>query len=218
MREIGLAEHEWYKEALKFETFTELRQMFPGLEIRVGLEIDFRRGRQDLGSLVACPWDYLIGSVHEIDGWSYDEPGEEDGFAAWDIDELYRRYFQLVAEVAASGYFQIVGHLDLIKLYGHRSRRPVVELAEGALRAIARAGMAVEINAAGLFRPVKELYPAPELLSRCFALNIPVTFGSDAHEPDQVGRGRAEALELLRRVGYTRLVGFKQQEMYTRNL
>ncbi len=118
-----------------------------------------------------------------------------------------------MARAAATGLFQLIGHLDLIKIYGHRPRRPVLELAEPALQAIARSGAAMEVNTAGLYKPAGEIYPAPELIARAFSLNIPVTISSDAHAPAEVGREREQARELLRWAGYTSLATFHRREI-----
>ncbi|MGI9951163.1 histidinol-phosphatase HisJ family protein [Moorellaceae bacterium AZ2] len=212
LQEIGFAEHDRYLYGLEFGVFAELERLTP-LKIRRGIEIDFRPTRSDLRDIAALPWDYLIGSVHHIGDWAFDAPGEEAYFNDWDLDDLYLTYFDLVARVARTGFFQIIGHLDLIKIYGHRPSRPVVDLAEPALRAIAEAGAAVEVNTAGLFKPVGEIYPSQELLERCFALGIPVTVSSDAHGPEEVGRAREEALAMLRRIGYTQLATFKGRQL-----
>ncbi|MDN5344772.1 MAG: histidinol-phosphatase family [Clostridia bacterium] len=214
LTEMGFADHDRYLDGLDFNVFPELERV-TGVPIRAGLEVDFRPDK-DLGrELAGRPWDYLIGSVHAIGAWEFDRPGQESGFAAWDIDEIYATYFYLVARAAASGLFQIIGHLDLIKIYGHRPRKPVVELAEEALQAIARSGAAMEVNTAGLFKPVGEIYPSRELLERAFSLNIPVTIGSDAHAPAEVGRERARGRELVRQVGYTSLATFAGRQMTT---
>ncbi|GFN24105.1 histidinol-phosphatase HisJ family protein [Thermanaeromonas sp. C210] len=210
--EMGFAEHDRYLNGLEFGVFAELRRLAP-LPVRQGIEIDFHPTRSDLRHIAALPWDYLIGSVHHIGNWAFDAPGEEARFDEWDPDELYLSYFDLVARAARTGFFQIIGHLDLIKIYGHRPTRPVVELAEPALRAIAEAGAAVEVNTAGLFKPVGEIYPSRDLLERCFALGIPVTVSSDAHSPEEVGRAREEGLALVRGVGYTHLATFKGRQL-----
>lgn len=214
---MGFADHDRFLEGLDFNVFSELERV-TGMPVRAGLEVDFRPGKDHRRQLAGRPWDYLIGSVHTVDDWEFDRPGQEGGFAARDIDELYATYFNLVARAAATGIFQIIGHLDLIKIYGHRPRRPVLELAEPALRAIARSGAALEVNTAGLFKPVGEIYPARELLERAFSLNIPVTIGSDAHAPGEVARERERARELLRQIGYTCLATFYYREMATEPL
>lgn len=217
LTEVGFADHDRYLDGLDFSVFPEL-EWLTGMPVRAGLEVDFRPGKDHHRELAGRPWDYLIGSVHAIGAWEFDRAGQEAGFAAWDIDELYTTYFNLVAQAAATGLFQIIGHLDLIKIYGHRPRRPVLELAEPAFRAIARSGAAIEVNTAGLFKPVGESYPSRELLERAFSLHIPVTIGSDAHAPAEVGRERDRLRELLHRIGYTSLATFYRGEMDTEPL
>lgn len=217
LTEIGFAEHDDYLEALDFNVFFRLEQC-GDIKVRAGLEIDFCLQKDYALELAGYPWDYLIGSVHSIAGWGFDGPGQETGFNAYDIDELYADYFNLVAKAAATGVFQIIGHLDLIKIYGHRPSRPVVELAETALQAIAGSGSALELNTAGLFKPVGEYYPSMVLLERAFSLNIPVTIASDAHAAQEVGRERARAVEVLRRAGYNCLATFHRQKMDTEPL
>lgn len=212
LTEIGFADHDRYLQGIDFSVFSQLERL-TGMPVRAGLEVDFRPDKDHRRELAGRPWDYLIGSVHAIGDWDFDRAGQEAAFAAWDIDELYTTYFDLVARAAATGLFQIIGHLDLIKIYGYRPKRPVLELAEAALQVIARSGAAIEINTAGLFKPVGEIYPSRELLERAFNLNIPVTIGSDAHAAGEVARERARARKLLRLVGYTSLATFYRQEM-----
>jgi len=212
LHEIGFAEHDRYLAAIDFNVFSLLGST-TGIIVRAGLEVDFRPGKNHRQELAGYEWDYLIGSVHSIGDWEFDRPGQEDGFSNWDIDELYLTYFTLVEKMVSTGLFQIVGHLDLIKIYGHRPRRPVVELADSALRAIADSGAALEINTAGLYKPVAEAYPSKDLLEKAFSLNIPVTIGSDAHAPSEVARNRSWAIELLRQIGYTCEVAFSQRNM-----
>ncbi|MGI6285458.1 histidinol-phosphatase HisJ family protein [Neomoorella humiferrea] len=217
LTEIGFADHDRYLEGLDFNVFSELERV-TGMPVRAGLEIDFRPEKDHRRELAGRPWDYLIGSVHAIGNWDFDRPGQEDGFNAWDIDELYTVYFNLVAQAASTGLFQIIGHLDLIKIYGHRPRKSVLTLAEPALKAVAASGAALEVNTAGLFKPVGEIYPAAEILERAFSLNIPVTIGSDAHAPGEVARERERARQLLRRIGYTSLATFARGVMATESL
>jgi histidinol-phosphatase (PHP family) len=66
----------------------------------------------------------------------------------------------------------------------------------------------VEVNTAGLLKPVAEIYPQVDLLRALYRAGVPVTLGSDAHAPHLVGYAFAEALDLLREVGYHRVVRF----------
>ena len=79
-------------------------------------------------------------------------------------------------------------------------KRPVA--ASRALHAIRQAGAALELNTAGLRKPVGEAYPAPGLLAEARALGIPLTFGSDAHRPEEVGWAFDQAAVTAREAGY----------------
>ncbi len=76
-------------------------------------------------------------------------------------------------------------------------------LYERFLDVAARAGCAIELNTAGLRKDCREIYPCRELLELAFAKKVPITFGSDAHAPEEVGMNFADAIQLARGVGYT---------------
>jgi histidinol-phosphatase (PHP family) len=71
--------------------------------------------------------------------------------------------------------------------------------------------VAVEVNTAGLRKPCQELYPAQELLDELFAAGVPVTVGSDAHRPSEVGAGWNEARAALMAAGYRSVLVFRQR-------
>ena len=68
--------------------------------------------------------------------------------------------------------------------------------------AIEAAGVCVEVSAAGLHKPVGEIYPDHELLAACSERGVPITLASDAHEPAHVGRDLDRAVEHAREAGY----------------
>ena len=112
------------------------------------------------------PFDYVLGSVHHIDGWGFDDPRVMHEWDRRDVDEVYRRYFQLVGDSAEAGVFTILGHVDLVKKFGHRPEDPAFDAVVDMADRIARAGTLVEINTAGLRRPVGEIYPHLSILRR----------------------------------------------------
>ena len=179
-----------------------------GLPVKLGLEVDYVPGREDETRelLAPYPWDYLLGSLHYIGSLAVDdEPRLVDAVG---VEDAWRLYFETLAAAARSGLFDSLSHPDLIKIFGARAASldygPVVA-------AIADSGVAVEVSTAGLHKPVHELYPHPEFLAACRALDIPVTLASDAHTPDVVGRDFDRALELLRSAGYDTVTVFEQR-------
>lgn len=109
-------------------------------------------------------------------------------------------------------HFDIVGHLDLIKVFKFMPKKDIRLLAKNALHAIKDADMVLEINMSGLRKPIEETYPSKELLEVAFALDIPITFGSDAHKPEQVGLFDEAVVNLAREIGYTKCAIFKKRE------
>ncbi|MEW6726724.1 MAG: histidinol-phosphatase HisJ family protein [Bacillota bacterium] len=193
------------------EEILALRKMFPQIGIKLGIEADYVPGREDelRTILQAYPFDYVLGSVHYIDGWGFDNPDLVDGYARYDPDTLYGKYFMLVQNAARSNLFDAIAHPDLIKKFGCRPAADLGGLYHGTACMCAAANIAVEVNTAGLRAPVNEIYPSRTFLRYCRELDVPVILGSDAHAPGQVGAGFYQALELLNEVGYEEIALFE---------
>jgi len=181
------------------------------IKILLGYEVDYLPGYMDERVLKA-EVDYLIGSVHFIDKWGFDNPEFIGEYKNRDIDEIWQAYFDATEAMAKTGYFDIVGHLDLIKVFKYMPTKELRLMAGKALKAIKKSNMVLEINTAGLRKPIKEIYPSKLLLEEAYSLNIPITFGSDAHAVDQVGFAYDEAVVLAKAVGYTKVVTFEQRD------
>lgn len=180
-----------------------LKAAYPGY-VFLGIEADYRPETVEevRGLLESHPFDYVIGSVHHLGDWGFDDPRQLAQYEGRDLDQVWRAYLGLVGDAAESGLFTVLGHLDLLKKFGHHPGRDLDEEWDRLVTRIARAGVVVEINTAGLYRPAGETYPSLDLLRRLRAAGVPVTFGSDAHRPTEVGRDFAFALELACHAGY----------------
>ena len=181
------------------------------IEVLFGYEVDYLPGHMDERVLNADV-DFLVGSVHFINEWGFDNPEFIGRYESENIDEIWQKYFALVEEMAESGHFDIAGHIDLIKIFRFMPETEILSLAMPALKAIKKADMVLEINVAGYRKPCQEPYPSPQILQAAFELGIPVTFGSDAHKPEQVGLFREEAEALARSIGYTKCATFKNRK------
>jgi len=181
------------------------------INILLGYEVDFLPGYMDERVLKADV-DYLIGSVHFLGNWGFDNPEFISQYESKDIDSIYRDYFEAIESMAKSHHFDIVGHLDLIKVFGFRSHTDVRLLAKDAIKAIKKADMVVELSSAGYRKPVKEAYPSDTLLSLLAEADIPITFASDAHHPKQVGFKTQELEAKARAFGYDTCATFSKRE------
>jgi histidinol-phosphatase (PHP family) len=180
------------------------------IEILLGYEVDFIPNLVDQRVLDADV-DYLIGSVHFLDRWGFDNPEFIGRYESEDIDEIWQKYFDQISFMAQSRLFDIVGHLDLIKVFKFLPNKSVVDMAIGALREIKKADMVIEINGAGYRKPIAEAYPSQELLEAAFELDIPITFASDAHEIHQVGLYTKEVISLAKKIGYKKCAVFRNR-------
>jgi len=181
------------------------------IKILLGYEVDWLQGHMDERVLNANV-DYLIGSVHFIDKWGFDNPEFIGGWKTKDIDEIWQAYFDATEDMAKSGKFDIVGHLDLIKVFKFMPKQDVRFLAKDALKAIKKSNMVMELNTAGLRKPIGEMYPSRALLEEAYSLGIPITFSSDAHAIEQIGAGYDLATTLAKDVGYTQAVTFQGRD------
>ena len=181
------------------------------IKILLGYEVDFLPQYLDRRVLEAKV-DYLIGSVHFIDNWGFDNPEFIGEYSNRDIDDIWIEYFNAIENMAKSGHFDIVGHLDLIKVFKYMPKRDIGLIAKNALKAIKKSNMVLEVNSAGLRKPIGEFYPSKTLLQEAYSLDIPISFGCDAHSVKQVGFGYDRALEEVRSIGYTRAYIFDNRD------
>jgi histidinol-phosphatase (PHP family) len=182
------------------------------IEILLGYEVDYIEGDYLLDSIVNAPVDYLIGSVHYLDSWGFDNPAFIGEYEKRDIDTIWEEYFKAMQSMVRSGHFNIVGHFDLMKVFNFLPKKNMKELCFETLKEIKKADMAIEINASGFRKDPKEQYPSYEILQLVYGLDIPITFGSDAHRVEQVGLFYDDVIKLAKKVGYQSCVSFKQKE------
>jgi histidinol-phosphatase (PHP family) len=180
------------------------------IDIRLGYEVDWVDGFVD-ERVLKRDVDYFIGSIHFINSWGFDNPEFIDKYKDIDITELWVEYFKQVEAMAKSGLFDIVGHLDLVKIFKFKPDYDIREIAYDALNAIALSGMSIELNSAGLRKPVNEIYPSLELLELAHEKNIPITFGSDAHSVEQVGYEMHRMKILAKEARYDYTISYKNR-------
>ncbi len=72
--------------------------------------------------------------------------------------------------------------------------------------------MVVDVNAAGLRKPVGEIYPSRKFLEMFHRRGVPIILSSDAHAPDEVAAGYDRSLKLVHDVGYREVATFENRE------
>lgn len=190
----------------------EVRAEFTGkMEILFGYEVDFLQGYMN-DIILKSKCDFLVGSVHFLNGWGFDNPEFIGEYKNKDIDQIWQDYFLSIEDLANSGKFDIVGHIDLIKVFNFKAKKDVRLIAKNALKAIKKANLIIEINTAGYAKPILEQYPSDEILELVAQMNIPITFSSDAHSIEQVGKNMEKAIQKAKDFGFNKAVIFKNRD------
>ena len=111
--------------------------------------------------------------------------------------------------------FRSIGHPDLIKIFRTYPSSDIIPMLEETADAIAESGVVVDVNSAGLRKPVGEIYPERTFLEMFHQRGVPIILSSDAHAADQVALGYDQSLQLVHDVGYREVVTFKDHERGT---
>ncbi|NPA12186.1 MAG: histidinol-phosphatase HisJ family protein [Epsilonproteobacteria bacterium] len=207
------------KYRMSFEEMDSYEKMINKLKknedilVLLGYEVDFTPKKHLDKRIFQRNVDYLIGSVHFLDNWGFDNPEFIKEWDKRDIDDVYKEYFSYIKDLANSKLFNIIGHIDLIKVFNHKPKTPIKDLAKEAIKAIKSNALVVEVNTAGLRKPVNELYPSDEILHMLLDNNIPLTTSSDAHSPKQVGFKLRETTRKLKDMGVDKLAFFENKSI-----
>lgn len=187
------------------------------LEVLCGIELDPDAPPTDLS-----PLDYVIGSCHSVqgaDGRIYVVDGTPENLA-----EAIEQGFGGDALACAAAYYDrltrfvlalkptIVGHFDLITKFCEKQppfdaeSAAYREIACAALDRVLEAGLVFEVNTGAMARGWRTSpYPADFLLERIARSGGRVTLTADAHAKEQLTFGFDEALERIRRAGFTQI-------------
>ncbi len=190
------------------------QKQYPEITIRLGIEADYLPEFMPYiqNFLQQYEFDYVIGSVHFVDDWDFSNPALYFRLDEFGVNYLYKRYYELIQEAAASGLYDVIGHLDLPKKVQKQPSVSDVEWINAALLAIKENDLALDVNSSGLRKEAREIYPRAEILQQAHDMGIPVCLGSDAHKPTEVAANFQQSTDLLQQIGYTENAVFKNRQ------
>lgn len=224
LSEIGFSEHltlfkdleDWNMNPVNISPYINhiegLRNRTNEISIKIGLEVDYFAGKEEeiRNFLKPFPLDYVIGSVHYLGEKTVDLGPEF--YEGKSIDRLFESYFDSIISAAASDVFDIIGHCDLIRIYGYKPASNMEPLYRKLAKTMKSHNVAFELNTNGRNRPLADFYPDRKFLHIFHEENVPVCVNSDAHMPARVGQYFDEAYELLRYVGFTEMAVFDKRK------
>lgn len=222
---IGELQSYWLKNVMteKMAEFVEAieaakkRWEKEGVLLKLGIEADYFVGQEyELEVLLnGQPWDYVIGSVHYVDGWGFDNPQTASRFEKLDLEVLYTRFYETVEKMIRSNMFDFVAHLDNLKVFNYKVINESFNLKwyKRIADALKETNTATEVNAGLYYRyPVKEMCPSVDFLTTIVGNGVPITLSSDSHYPDDLGKYVAENKKLLQQLGVSHLATFNRRE------
>jgi histidinol-phosphatase (PHP family) len=193
-------------------------QLHTPVSLKFGIELDYKpeadRWVRDL--LPRFPFDFVLGSVHNVGPWSVSGPKEAalDYFEKKGAEEGCLEYYGIVEQMVATGLIDSVGHLDIMKRFQPENGRLLLQgqlrdRVVAILEQMAATGTGIEINGSGLVHAPREAYPSLELLKLARQAGVEIlTIGSDSHQPATVGRNLAESIALAQASGFTHYYTF----------
>ncbi len=227
--EIGIADHFspvqptlWDSAGIELERLDEyVREVreaaarHPEIRVLLGLEADYVPEHEDRLRAFLHDWefDYVIGGVHVVEGFEFDDPARCEDPVWADHEALFIQYYETVRMAADCDCFDVIAHLDYIGLWGHKAGPAARRAIDVALDAIATSGSAMELNTDRVSDPAQCMYPSDELLAAAHDRRIPLVIDSDAHQADQVGRFWDEAVERALRAGYREILRLSDKRL-----
>lgn len=226
LSEIGFSDHltpagghlKWSMDHDRLPEYAErilrLKKQHQDIAVRMGIELDYIPGlEQETARIIeAYPFDYIIGSVHYLGDETVDLGPEF--YTGKDISLIYENYFNLVCEAASTGFYDIMGHADLVRIHRFRPDEDITHLYSMMASAFEIHDVAFELNTNGRNKPLHDFYPDRKYLPLFAEHGVPVCVNSDAHFPERIGQFSDEAYELLRISGYTEMAVFKDRERF----
>jgi len=190
------------------------------INILFAYEVDYIDNMQNMGieinkKVLSAKCDYLIGSVHFLGKWGFDNPEYLGEYKKRNMSDVVLEYYKSIQNMADTKLFDIVGHIDLIKVFGYtidKNNKNVKNAILDTLEAIKQSNMSIEINTAGLRKQCNEIYPSSDILTIAYEIGIDITFSSDAHKVEHIGYGYEDAIKLAKNIGYKHCVTYKQKQ------
>lgn len=197
----------------------ELKKKYEGtIDVLLGVESDFfpQHFSAYKQALQNIPFDYIIGSVHQVSGVSIFNKNRWKNLNDAEKIATKELYYELIAQSARSGFFQVLGHIDAMKgYYPEFSNIPAHAKIDETLKVIADCNVAIEVNTSGSTKDAGGWYPSNEILERAHHFGVKISFGSDAHTPRRVGEDFELVAQTLRDIGFKSWVYYKQMQEIT---
>ncbi|WP_408071596.1 histidinol-phosphatase HisJ family protein [Butyrivibrio sp. JL13D10] len=194
--------------------YKEKIDIFFGIEL--GLQPQIVSANDDY--IKKYPFDFVIGSNHlchrQDPYYSYFYEGRTE-------TEAFREFFESTLEnITLFDNFDVLGHLDYLVRYAPNLNKnykyhDYSDVIDEILRILINKGKGLDINTKSLYSEpsLNDLNPCKDIIKRYHELGGEIiTFGSDAHYPENVGLGFETAVEIVKACGFRHYTLFSNRE------
>ena len=191
-----------------------------GYPVKQGIEVcNFQNQTAVTEILNKHNFDYIIGSIHFIEGWAYDTSSIKKEWENRNVLDVYKKYVEEIEKICYTKTYDILGHPFNIRLFKYIPKEDIKGLLERAVIALKENDMVIDINTGTLYRyPIEEISPYPEFMKMAAKYKVPIITSSDAHHPEDCGKHIDLAVEYAKSFGYKEVVVFNQRKRETREL
>lgn len=162
------------------------------IKINFGLEICWFEQHENLirDIVKSSNFDYVLGSVHWIDNWTFNQRKYQ--WLGKNIDDIYKRYYEMNNSLIESNIFDIVAHPDLIRCHNLYPSYDLTDTYNLLCQKANEYNVMIEMNTS------KGLGLNKEFFDIALKNNVEFSTGSDAHRPEDVGRNILEVSEIIK--------------------
>lgn len=185
-----------------------------GYPVKIGIEICNFKNQEKVKAIIKdYEFDYIIGSVHFLNGWGYDFADIKQVWNDFSLQDIYKWYAEEITNLAQSGLYDVLGHPFNIRLFKNIPEFDVKPILEQVATVLKEANMVIDINTGTLYRyPIKEISPYPDFLQVAKKYDLPIITSSDAHKPEDCGRYIDEAIDYAKTFGYDSSIIFTNRQ------
>lgn len=152
--------------------------------------------------------DFVVGSVHWVGGLPIDTSRDDFKKAVavqGGLEPFILRYYELVGEMVEKVRPEVIGHLDLPRLYADAAAELESASVRGAVGGVLERALAAEsiidLNVRAMSKGLSTPFPAPWIVQLASQIGVTFCFGDDSHSVASVGGDMSEGREYLLSLG-----------------
>ncbi|MEM2930047.1 MAG: histidinol-phosphatase [Thermoproteota archaeon] len=193
------------------------------LTVKLGLEVDYIPGNEKFleDMLASYDFDFLMGSVHFVGGICIDSPKHrvmmEKEIGRHGFNKFYSKYMQLVSKSVETSLFNVVGHIDIVRIWGFNPNNGLLD-EQNVLNLVKQHGMCIEASSRGLRQPVSSIYPSQRIMRKARELGIPLTIGTDAHSLEEIDYAYDSLISYVKAFAYDGIATLSKYRIVKRML